>query len=186
MSSIGEILREARLKKGLSEEAASRTLKIKACRLRDLEENRYDDFPAKIYARSFLKNYANLLQLDADTLLDQFTTENPAPTDSKPVFAVTEEQRSQTPIQRHVPTSRPFLLSSTGKTVMATILALLAIGGGLVWWNSHRADPSPIESLHIDPYSPTPSVTNDLQPSSISSAPMAITNQAPAETHRSP
>ena len=64
MPSIGEILREARKKKAISEEAAAKALKIKIERLRDLEENRYDHFAAQIYVRSFLRHYADYLGLE--------------------------------------------------------------------------------------------------------------------------
>jgi cytoskeletal protein RodZ len=134
MSSIGELLQEARKKKGLSEEAIGKVLRVKIQRLRDLEANKYDDFPAHLYARSFLKHYAEYLGLDSAPILERFNVENPPP-ERGPVFEITEEQRSSSassatsihrfPTQQH----SSFPLTPTGKAIVLTTLLIIGLVG---------------------------------------------------------
>lgn len=142
MPTIGETLREARLKKGVSEEVAARAAKIRADRLRDLEQDRYDQFAAHLYARGFLRLYAEYLGLDAAELVKRFTDEHPAPP-QKPIFEITEEQRARSPILgRSIPVTGGDSLTSTGKIVLsaagAIFLLLLAAG----FWAMRGATPT--------------------------------------------
>jgi len=63
-ASVGQALREARLKKNLSVEEASRATKIRAARIVDLENDEYSRFPNITYARSFLLLYAKFIGVD--------------------------------------------------------------------------------------------------------------------------
>ena len=66
--SIGPALRSAREKRGLSLEEVERATKIRIRYLEGLEREEYDMLPARIYARGFLKTYANFLGFDGETL----------------------------------------------------------------------------------------------------------------------
>ncbi len=57
-------MHEARVRKELTLEEAARATKIRADRLRDLEEERYENFPNLTYARGFLLIYARFLGVD--------------------------------------------------------------------------------------------------------------------------
>jgi len=152
MASIGETLREARKKKGISEEAASKTLKIKIERLRDLEEDKYDGFPAYVYIRSFLRHYAEYLGLESAPLIQQFSEQVPAP-EQKAVFEITEDQRSRSPIQRHVsmPTSSsPMSVSSTGKTVLIASIAVLGVAGACAYWILKMPPPAALPATPVE------------------------------------
>jgi len=69
---VGEILLEAREKVGLSLEDISGETKIPKRMLEYLETDNFDAFPARVYARGFLKSYAELLGLDVDYILNKF------------------------------------------------------------------------------------------------------------------
>jgi len=69
---VGEILLEAREKAGLSLEDVSGETKIPRRMLEYLETDNFDAFPARVYARGFLKSYAELLGLDVDYILNKF------------------------------------------------------------------------------------------------------------------
>ncbi|MEI6560626.1 MAG: helix-turn-helix domain-containing protein [Verrucomicrobiota bacterium] len=64
LASVGQALREARLKKNLGVEEVSRATKIRAARILDLENDEYMRFPNITYARSFLVLYAKFLGVD--------------------------------------------------------------------------------------------------------------------------
>lgn len=137
MSSIGEILQEARNKKGVSQEEAAKVLKIKVERLRDLEENRYDQFPAYVYARSFLRLYADYLEIEKDALLQRFAEENPPP-DTNAAFEIVESQLACSPIQNHSPKQTSFYLTLTGRTVLITAFIILVLISSFLWWTIYR------------------------------------------------
>lgn len=133
MSSIGEILREARKRKGVSEEAAAKALKIKLQKLSDMEEDRYDSFAAHLYARSFLKHYSEYLGLDSAPLLQRFEEENPPP-EPKPIFEGADKAHFHSPVQQHVPRAGPsFSLTSTGKIVLLVSLVIAVVFIVCLW-----------------------------------------------------
>lgn len=70
---IGATLREARIRKGLELADCEQATRIRSRYLRALEEERFDAIPAPVYVRSFLRTYAELLEVDADLLLDEYT-----------------------------------------------------------------------------------------------------------------
>lgn len=69
MTGQGKRLQEAREARAISLEQAERDTRIIRKYLTALEEDRLDAFPAPVYARGFLKSYANYLGLDAEELL---------------------------------------------------------------------------------------------------------------------
>ncbi len=194
MPSIGEILREARNKKGISEETAARILRIKAQRVLDLEEDRYDKFPALIYARGFLRQYANYLEIDTDVILQRFTEEHPAP-DPRHVFEITEDQRrSSSTIQPHMPVQPPqSSLTSTGKTVLIAILIFLMIVAIAIWWvfmnqpapmKNGFASPETTDVSDADPPVADPSKKWETPalPEAIPAVSLSLTNSLPSES----
>ncbi|MFC2062209.1 RodZ domain-containing protein [Elusimicrobiota bacterium] len=70
--SIGEELKKARESKGVTLNLISRDTKIPVDWLKALEENNYDEFPGKFYARSYLRTYAAYLgvALEIDEVLE--------------------------------------------------------------------------------------------------------------------
>lgn len=72
MDSIGVTLRTEREKRGLSVEEAHENTKIIVQNISALEEDRFDSFPNKVYARAFLRDYANFLGLDSGELLTEY------------------------------------------------------------------------------------------------------------------
>jgi cytoskeleton protein RodZ len=65
---VGQVLREARLKRGLDLYEVKRVTKISVPALRAMEEDRWDDVPAP-RAEALLETYAQFLELDAQSLL---------------------------------------------------------------------------------------------------------------------
>ncbi len=65
---IGPILRAARLKRGQSLEAVAQQTRISKRFLEALEENRFEQFPAVVYLRGFLKSYCEHLDVNFEDI----------------------------------------------------------------------------------------------------------------------
>lgn len=72
MANTGEMLREARERKGVSLEEAEEETKVRARYLAALENEEYDVIPGKAYVKGFLKIYANYLGLNPDEVILQY------------------------------------------------------------------------------------------------------------------
>lgn len=78
---IGPILRAARLKRGQSLEAVAQQTRISKRFLEALEENRFEQFPAVVYLRGFLKGYCEHLDVNFDEIwakLNETPAQEPA------------------------------------------------------------------------------------------------------------
>ena len=72
MGGIGENLKNARESKGISLRKAEEDTKIRKRYLQALEEGNYDVIPGRVYAKGFLRNYANYLGLDQEEILMEY------------------------------------------------------------------------------------------------------------------
>ncbi|MBA3793024.1 MAG: helix-turn-helix domain-containing protein, partial [Rubrobacter sp.] len=71
---VGRVLERARKDRGLSLEEAERATKIRKRYLVGLEDDDYTVLPDAVYARGFLKTYANFLGLDGAELSRELKT----------------------------------------------------------------------------------------------------------------
>jgi transcriptional regulator with XRE-family HTH domain len=62
-AAVGAVLRAARMKRGLSIEAVAQQTRISKRFLEALEDDRFDEFPAFVYMRGFLKSYCEHLDV---------------------------------------------------------------------------------------------------------------------------
>ena len=70
--SPGQQLAEERKKQGLTEREVADQLKITLSKLSALEKDQYEKFPAEIYLKGYLKNYARLLRLPEYSISDSY------------------------------------------------------------------------------------------------------------------
>lgn len=75
-SDIGEKLKESREARNLSLEDVAHKTRIPVPSLKAIEANSYSAFPSPAYAKSFVQQYADYLEFDADGWLDNFQTGN--------------------------------------------------------------------------------------------------------------
>ena len=84
MGELGNILRQGREALGLSVEQVEEATKIRGQYLQALEEESFEELPAAVYVRGFLKNYSQFLGLDPQEVLALYLgtqpTEAPGPT----------------------------------------------------------------------------------------------------------
>lgn len=73
LEKIGNVLKKARDEKGYSVEYVASILKINPDYIRGLEEFKKENFPAPVFFKGFLKNYALFLELDVDGILNDYS-----------------------------------------------------------------------------------------------------------------
>lgn len=72
MAELGNLLRTARERQGISLKEAEEATRIRQRYLEGLESDEYSTLPAPVYTRGFLRSYAKFLQLDVDEVLDEY------------------------------------------------------------------------------------------------------------------
>jgi cytoskeleton protein RodZ len=101
MPDIGESLREARMRAKIDISEIEVQTKIRAKYLRALENEEWDLLPGPTYVKSFLRTYAEALDLDAKLLVDEYKLrhEHLSEVELQPISAAApgRERRRQTP-----------------------------------------------------------------------------------------
>jgi len=69
---IGEILREARTRRGIELSQVEEVTRIRLGYLRAIEEENWDALPGGVYTRGFIRTYASFLGLDGDRLATEY------------------------------------------------------------------------------------------------------------------
>ncbi len=80
---IGERLKEARQEKDISLESLQDITKIQKRYLEAIEAGNFEKLPGNFYARAFIKEYALVVGLDPEELLEEFKTQIPAPDETE-------------------------------------------------------------------------------------------------------
>ena len=123
----GEVLRRQREALGLSVKDVALRLGVSSDLIRAVEADDFERFAAPIYARSFLRRYAQLLDLPEEPLIAAYERlANPEPPPLKRVSL-----REQATV-RHRPVR--------WTTILLVILLLALVG---VWWWSMSQPPAP-------------------------------------------
>jgi cytoskeleton protein RodZ len=114
----GARLSEARQTQGLATADVARRLKLSVGQVEALEAGRYQDLPGPIFVRGFIRNYAKLVKLDAEELLQ-------AAADSLPQVAARPEMPPSRDIPFPTTTVRRWPQFAAGTAVV--IVGLLAV-----------------------------------------------------------
>jgi cytoskeletal protein RodZ len=72
VAEIGSILREARIRRGLSLKQVSEITKVRVKYLEALEQNDFKVIPGPTFIKAYLRTYASVLRLDPDELVDEY------------------------------------------------------------------------------------------------------------------
>jgi len=67
MKTIGQILKQARLEKGLSIATVAKRTKGRQDYLEAIEKNKFDQLPSSAFVKGFIQNYAKTVSLDPNT-----------------------------------------------------------------------------------------------------------------------
>jgi len=69
VQSVGHLLRNARMAKGMSIDEVSRQLRLSVPQIEAIEKEDFEKIPGRTFLRGFIRNYAHLVQLDPAPLL---------------------------------------------------------------------------------------------------------------------
>lgn len=125
MSQLGARLREAREARGLTLAAAADGTRILSRYLQALEDGDYAQLPGDVYARGFIRNYAQFLDLPADDLMQLYRRERGSPTDRIKVVPAAVPPRTRSCL---MPSA---FLSFFSILVLLGVLYLVAQASGL-------------------------------------------------------
>jgi cytoskeleton protein RodZ len=183
MSSIGETLRRERLRQSLDLEHISRELKIASRFLEAIETERFDRLPAGVFAKSFVRQYAQLLGLDGDELAGEFQKmmePPPEPDPHKPnVSPVPDIHVPRVDAWDAVGDRRGFGWTSVLPALVLVVVVMLACAGVYAFWT--RATRPPVMAQT----GPRPTETVP-RPASQQPAPAEPAAQAPASAPTEP
>ena len=92
-------LREGRLARGMTLEQVARVTRIQHRALERLEEARFEELPADVFVRGFIRNYARCVGLDAEEAVARYARcgVTPAPVASREARELLETMRALAP-----------------------------------------------------------------------------------------
>ncbi|HEX3880464.1 MAG TPA: RodZ domain-containing protein [Bryobacteraceae bacterium] len=157
MTSLGDTLRREREKRNLDLEQVSRELKIAPRFLEAIEEERYERLPGGVFAKSFVRQYARLLDIDEEEAATE-VQRNLAPTPD-PQLSQLASHGSSAPVA-FAPRVGSIETRNFGSGSWLSALALVVavmLGCSLVygWWQRERhpvsaASPAPAAQIPVE------------------------------------
>lgn len=120
---LGQTLRQARERRGLSIEDVAQALRLSARIVGALEDDAFERLPGPTYVRGYLRNYAQFLELAPQPLIDAYGT--------LPQAARRTELTSPAPV-RQVTSSDMMVRLGTA------VVAVVMFGLAALWWIGHE------------------------------------------------
>jgi transcriptional regulator with XRE-family HTH domain len=137
MFAIGDSLREARTRRGLSAADVQKGIRIRERYLTALEEENWDLLPGEAYTKGFLRTYAEFLGLDGNLYIDEYNTQISHADEERPLVpqSLVAVQRTRRGLLRTL-----MVLLVIGAAVAA--FAALGMGGGPSTSGAHNKTPA--------------------------------------------
>jgi len=120
---FGQVLREARIRGGMTVSEVARRLRLSEQQVEAIEAQDFSRLPAAVFLRGYIRNYANVLQLDDVPLLVEATPQ------AKPVGMTFSSKKSAPRFKAMEPVYRSDRGGRGGWLYVAVILAALAAYG---------------------------------------------------------
>jgi len=139
MPEIGETLREARMRRRIDMSEVEAATKIRAKYLRALENEEWDLLPGPTFVKTFLRTYAEYLELDPRMLVEEYRQryERPSTQDLTPFGPGMGGSRRRRPRPRR--SLAPLIVALGGVVILLGALYLL----GVVWGESPEEEAPP-------------------------------------------
>jgi cytoskeletal protein RodZ len=97
VSELGQLLKKARLEKGMSIDQLEETTKIRKRYLEAIEEGNYKILPGNFYVRAFIKSYSETVGLDSEEVMKMYRNVIPAAVHEHNVEPIRSRRRSSGP-----------------------------------------------------------------------------------------
>ncbi len=129
---IGTLLKETREEKGYTLDDIQIKTKIQKKYLEAIEQEDFDVLPGKFYARAFIREYAEVLELDPDVVLSNYKEEDPIP----------EEVMNYTRINRteNIMENKGSSILSFIPTAIVALLVVAIIGVAFMYYQKSLSD----------------------------------------------
>lgn len=165
---IGAALKAAREKKGWTTGDAGSRLRLMSRQIEAIEAEEFSRLGPPVFARGFVRNYARLLGLDPDDLLDQMTRIKTAPVQEAENLPFTPSEGFW---------KSPWVLGG----IVAAILLIAVPVGLYLWLNSgEEEEAAPAIEKPVPPPPPPPAPVLDMPPAAPTGVPPAdATSAAP-------
>jgi cytoskeleton protein RodZ len=171
MTSVGETLRRERLRRNLDLDTIARETKISARFLDAIESEDFDKLPGGVFARSFVRQYARLLELDDEELVGalDYLLVPPVPTShggGAPEKRDVVEDRIPLPRveEWQSPRDSRFNLASALPAAAGVIGVMLACSLIYGWWQRSRQAPEPSQITAAETRPPAPQAVPQTTP----------------------
>jgi cytoskeleton protein RodZ len=129
---IGDTLREARMRQKIDITEIEAKTKIRAKYLRAMENEEFDLLPGSTFAKSFLRTYADALGLDAHRLVEEYRSQY-EPRDDSDLPPLSSHQgaarRRSGRYDRQPPPRRTAALIAAALLVIAVLVVIGIVGG---------------------------------------------------------
>jgi cytoskeleton protein RodZ len=137
MTSIGDTLRRERLRRGLDLDKVAAETKIGRHQLEAIEANQFDRLPGGVFARSFIRQYARILELDDEEIIAEFKQQFDEPADTAPVPE--PQPSSRLPYMRSLADLYDRLRSDSSFSAFVwVVIAVLVCAGVYSLWQKSR------------------------------------------------
>ncbi len=147
MFQIGESLREARTRRGLTTADVQKDLRLRERYLNALEEERWDQLPGEAYVKGFLRMYAEHLGLNGNLYIDEYNSR----------FAGHDEDPP--PI-----VAEPSVRRRPSRGIMRTLVGIVAVCAVVVGISAWRLGGSPANSSNGEVQTPVVAKTASAAP----------------------
>ncbi len=141
---IGERLKAERESKNMSLEQVQNVTKIQARYLDAIEQERFNVMPGSFYVRAFIKEYATVLGLNPDELIEEYKKD--LPFENKEDVAISRVKSSK---KNKATTKTPVIFSFLPSVIVVLLIIGIVV---LVWlfrqgyFTGDDADPTPTEN----------------------------------------
>ena len=185
---VGYTLRQERERQNLSINDIEQGTSIRALYIEAIEAGEYDKLPGTIYAKGSVKNYAKFLGLDTESVAKEFANDLAelsadaaanTPVETENAEPVPEKKVEPKPIkpEKKMPgySIRSKNRSSSGLLIVAAVVLIAAIAGGVWSWLSNSD--SDVATVNPPVQQTQPAVTEPVE--SENPEPVAKANPAP-------
>ena len=171
---IGAALKQAREAQGLAIDDVALQLKFAPRQIESLEQERFDRLPGPTIARGMVRNYARLLKLDPEPLIERLSPRVEAPPDANQI-ALRFKQ------------AQPFADTAKRSTLLYAgfSVGVLVLVAGLAYeWNQQKTQPPPAPAPEraqpAEPPAQTAAVAQEPAPAPEPAAAPAVAEKPPA------
>jgi cytoskeletal protein RodZ len=141
MPTVAEQLRAAREAKKLTVQQVADATKIRTDHIRALEDGNFDCFPAPIYIRGSVKNYAATLKLDVPRLLAALDAELKGTEKFSEPPPLVEERKNLLDHLALLASRLNLRLGFVGLAMLGVLVVVIV--GFFAWSHRHKTSPEP-------------------------------------------